>query len=132
MSFGREVVYTRAAPKPIGPYSQAIKVGNTLFVSGQIPVDPETGELVGEGIVEQAVRVMENLRSILKAAGFSLEDVVWVLVFLKDLRLFNDFNSVYARYFKRSFPARTTVEVSELPRGALLEVTLIACKGRGD
>jgi len=132
MGSGREVVYTRAAPKPIGPYSQAIKVGDILFVSGQIPVDPETGEIVGEGIGEQTVRVMENLRSILKAAGFSLEDVVWVLVFLKDLRLFNDFNSVYARYFKKNFPARTTVEVSELPRGALLEVTLIACKSRGD
>ena len=125
---GREVVFTEKAPKPIGPYSQAIKAGNLLFGSGQIPVDPSTGEVVSGEIEEQARRVMENIKAVLNAAGFSLGDVVSVTVFLSDMSDFERFNKVYAEYFKESSPARTTVEVSRLPRNVKLEVNFIAYK----
>lgn len=94
-----DVIYTEKAPKPIGPYSQAIKVGNFLFVSGQIPIDPKTGELVKGGIKEQTKAVMENLKAIIESAGFTLQDVVMSNVYLKDLNMFNDFNEVYSTYF---------------------------------
>lgn len=125
-----EVVFTERAPKPIGPYSQAIRVGNALFVSGQVPIDPETGKLVEGGIREQARRALENLRAIVEDAGFSMDDVAWVLVFLRDLGLYGEFNEVYSRYFKRP-PARAVVEVSGLPGGALVEVMAVAIKGGG-
>lgn len=124
----KEVILTDRAPRPIGPYSQAIKVGPWIFVSGQIPIDPATGEVVKGGIREQTRRVLENVKAILEAAGASLSDVVKVTVFLKDLKLFREFNEVYAEYFKESPPARTTVEVSNLPKGVLLEIDVIAYK----
>lgn len=121
-------ITTGDAPRPIGPYSQAIESGNLVFVSGQIPLDPKTGELVEGGIKEQARRVIENIRAILRAAGLDLNNVVYSVVFLRDLGTFNDFNEVYSTYFNESKPARTTVEVSNLPRGALIEMTVIASR----
>ncbi len=124
----REVIFTERAPKPIGPYSQAIRVGNMLFGSGQIAIDPSTGKLVEGDIRAQTRRVLLNIKEILEAAGFDLKDVVWVLVFLKDLKDFVAFNEEYSKFFKEKPPARTTVEVSNLPAGALIEVSFIACK----
>jgi len=124
----RTTIFTDKAPKPIGPYSQAVKVGNTLFVSGQIPIDPATGQLVKGGVREQAERVLENIKAVLEAAGFSLNDVTWVFVALKDLSKFSEFNEVYSRYFRENPPARMTVEVNNLPGGALIEISVIAVK----
>jgi len=121
-------VYTENAPKPIGPYSQGIEASGLLFISGQIPLDPVTGELASGGIREQTQRVMENIQAILKAAGMDLRNVVYVTVFLKNLGMFNEFNEVYAKYFGENKPARTTVEVNNLPRGALIEITAIAAR----
>jgi len=122
----KEIVFTERAPKPIGPYSQAVKVGNTVYVSGQIPIDPVTNEIVKGGIEEQTRRVMENLRNVLEASGTSLENVVMAFVYLKDLRDFQKYNEVYASYFKERYPARVTVQVSALPRDALVEIAVIA------
>lgn len=124
----KEIVYTEKAPKPIGPYSQAVKVGNTIYLSGQIPIDPNTNEVVLGDIATQTKRVLDNIKAVLEAAGYSLSDVVKVTVFLKDLKLFNKFNEVYGEYFKDKPPARTTVEVSNLPKGVLIEIDAIAVK----
>ena len=124
-----QVVYTDKAPKPIGPYSQAIKVGNFIFGSGQIPINPETGEIVRGDIKHQTKQVMENIKAILKAAGANLEDIVSIFVFLKDLHLFTDFNEEYSKFFPKNAPARTVVEVTNLPKGVLLEISFIAYKG---
>ncbi len=124
----KEIVYTENAPKPIGPYSQAVKVGNTIYLSGQIPIDPHTNEVVLGDIATQTKRVLDNIKAVLEAAGYSLSDVVKVTVFLKDLKLFNEFNEVYGEYFKDKPPARTTVEVSNLPKGVLIEIDAIAVK----
>ncbi|MDK6029526.1 RidA family protein [Ignisphaera sp. 4213-co] len=124
----KEIVFTEKAPKPIGPYSQAVKVGQWLFVSGQIALDPATGDLIVGGIEEQTTRVFENIKAILEAAGYTLDDIVKVTVYLTDLSDFPKFNEVYSRYFKSNPPARTTVQVSALPRGAKIEVDVIAYK----
>ena len=124
-----EIVFSPDAPKPIGPYSQAVKVGNTVYVSGQIPVDPKSGEVVKGGIKEQTRVVLENLKAVLKAAGFELSDVVMSFVYLKDMNMFSDFNSVYAEYFKEKPTARITVEVSRLPKDVLIEIAVIGSKG---
>jgi len=124
-----EIVFSPDAPKPIGPYSQAVKVGNTVYVSGQIPADPKSGEVVKGGIKEQTRVVLENLKAVLKAAGFELSDVVMSFVYLKDMNMFSDFNSVYAEYFKEKPPARITVEVSRLPKDVLIEIAVIGSKG---
>ncbi|RLE61217.1 MAG: deaminase [Thermoprotei archaeon] len=122
----KEIVFTEKAPKPIGPYSQGIKAGNYVFVAGQIPIDPQTGKMVQGDIEEQTRRVLENIKAVLEAAGASLEDVVYVTVFLKDLSLFQRFNKVYAEYFDKVKPARVTIEASNIPAGALLEISVIA------
>jgi 2-iminobutanoate/2-iminopropanoate deaminase len=124
----REIIKTDLAPAAIGPYAQANLIGgNLLFTSGQIPLDPQTGELVGDTISEQTTRVMENLRAIVEAAGSSLENVVKTTVFITDLAGFSEFNEVYSRYFSGEvLPARSTVEVSGLARGAMIEVEAIA------
>ena len=122
----KKVVFTDKAPKPIGPYSQAVIANGFLFGSGQIPIDPETGEVVKGGIEEQTRRVLENIKAVLEAAGCTLEDIVSVTVFLSDLDDFQAFNKVYEEYFKDSPPARTTVEVSRLPKGVKLEVNFVA------
>ena len=125
----KQELYTEKAPKPIGPYSQAVKVYNLIFGSGQIPIDPETGKVVGENIKEQTKRVMENIKAILESHGCTMDSIVSVTVFLRDLSLFEEFNKVYKEYFKKPFPARTTVEVSKLPKNVLIEINFIAYCG---
>jgi 2-iminobutanoate/2-iminopropanoate deaminase len=125
----KEVVFTERAPKPIGPYSQAIKLGNLLFVSGQIPIDPATNEVVKGGIKEQTERVLENVKAILEAANMTLDDVVMAFVYLSDMADFPQFNEVYSRYFKERPPARVTVAVKSLPRDVKVEIAVIAGKG---
>ena len=125
----KEVVFTERAPKPIGPYSQAIRLGNLLFVSGQIPIDPATNEVAKGGIKEQTERVLENVRAILEAANLTLDDVVMAFVYLSDMADFPQFNEVYSRYFKERPPARVTVAVKSLPRDVKVEIAVIAGKG---
>jgi len=120
------VVYTPRAPKPIGPYSQGVIAGCFLFVSGQIPLDPETGSMVEGDFKARVRRVLENVKAIVEAAGGSLRDVVKVTVYLRDIRLFQEFNEVYSEYFREDPPARAVVEVSSLPRGSDVEVEAIA------
>jgi 2-iminobutanoate/2-iminopropanoate deaminase len=123
----KQVITTGKAPKAIGPYSQAVLVGNMLFCSGQIPLDPETGELVRGTIEEQTRRVLENLGGVLKEAGFDYKDVVSVTVFMADLEDYSRINEVYAEYFKERPPARCAVE-ARLPKDAGLEIALIAIR----
>jgi 2-iminobutanoate/2-iminopropanoate deaminase len=122
----KQIVSTDKAPKAIGPYEQAIKVGEFVYVSGQIPLDPKTGQLVDGGIKEQTCQVMENLKAILEAAGSSLDRVVKATVFLKSIADFAAMNEVYGEYLDRAKPARSTVAVADLPRGALVEIDFIA------
>ncbi|GBD19129.1 MAG: RidA family protein [Thermomicrobium sp.] len=122
----REEIRTTEAPQPIGPYVQAIRVGNLVFTSGQIPLDPKTGQLVSGGIEVQTERVLENLKAVLEAAGTSLERVVRTTCFLANLDDFPAFNRVYARFFGDHPPARTTVQAARLPAGALVEIDCIA------
>jgi 2-iminobutanoate/2-iminopropanoate deaminase len=123
----RTVVHTDEAPKAIGPYSQAIRAGNMVFCSGQIPLDYKTMELVGSGDVRlQAKRVMDNLQAVLAAAGASFAHVVKTTIYLADLGDFGAVNEVYGGYFASSPPARATVQVAGLPRGALVEIDAIA------
>ena len=122
----KKVVSTDNAPKAIGPYEQAIKVGEFVYISGQIPLDPKTGNLVEGDIKAQTRRVMENLKGILVASGSSLERVVKATVFLKSIADFTAMNEIYAEYLGAAKPARSTVAVADLPRGALVEIDLIA------
>jgi 2-iminobutanoate/2-iminopropanoate deaminase len=124
MSF--DFVATSGAPKAIGPYSQAVLANGFLFTAGQIALDPASGELVAGGIVEQTTRAMENLRAILTAAGTSLSQVVKTTIFLVDMADFNEMNEVYGRAFGSHRPARSTVAVAALPRGARVEIEVIA------
>jgi len=125
----KEVIYTEAAPRPIGPYSQAVEAGNMLFVSGQIPIDPKTGEVVKGGIREQTRQVLENIKAVLEAAGYTLNDVTMAFVFLADMNMFPEYNEVYAQYFKEKPPARVTVQAARLPRDVLIEIAVIAVRG---
>lgn len=124
-----EAVATHQAPAAIGPYSQAIVAGDWIFTAGQIPIDPETGHIVPGGAEEQARRVLENLKAVLAAAGASLEQVVKATVYVTDLGNFAEINGVWAEYFTHRPPARSTVQVAALPRGALVEVDLVAVRG---
>ncbi|MDE5915016.1 MAG: RidA family protein [Duncaniella sp.] len=124
----KEVISTSAAPGAIGPYSQAIKVGNMLYCSGQIPVDPATGT-VPEGIKAQTAQSLANVKAILAAAGASIENVVKTTVFLADMSLFGEMNEVYAQIFTEPFPARSAVAVRELPKQVLVEIEVIAILG---
>ena len=118
-------IFTEKAPAAVGPYSQAIEVGGIVYTSGQIPLDPATGKIVGESITEQAEQVMKNLTAVLEAAGTSTDKAVKTLCFLTDMGDFAAFNEVYGRYFTEK-PARSCVEVSALPKGALCEVEVVA------
>jgi 2-iminobutanoate/2-iminopropanoate deaminase len=122
----REVIATNEAPKAIGPYSQAIKANGFIFVSGQIPLDPTTQQLIEGDVSAQTERVLQNLSGILKAAGSSLAQVVKCGVFLKSMSDFAAMNEVYGRYFTQAAPARATVEVSRLPKDVLVEIDIIA------
>jgi 2-iminobutanoate/2-iminopropanoate deaminase len=122
----KEVISTTNAPKAIGPYEQAIKVGEFVYASGQIPLDPQTGNVVEGDIKTQTRRAMENLKAVLEAAGSSLDRVVKTTVFLKNIGDFAAMNEVYAEYLGAAKPARSTVAVADLPRGALVEIDLIA------
>jgi 2-iminobutanoate/2-iminopropanoate deaminase len=125
----REQVKTEHAPAAIGPYSQAIKAGGLIFAAGQIPLDPTTGQMVSGDVQAQTERVLENVRAVLTAAGASFEAVVKTTVFLKSMGDFAAMNEVYARYFTGAAPARSTVAVADLPRGALVEIECIALAG---
>ena len=122
----RDVVLTDRGPKPIGPYSQAIKANGFVFVSGQIALDPKTGELAAQDIKLQTEKVFENLKAILEASGVSLTHVVKVAVYLKDMNDFAAMNEVYARFFTSAPPARSTMQVARLPKDALVEIDVIA------
>ncbi len=121
-----EAIHTEKAPAAIGPYSQAIRAKGFLFVSGQRPLDPKTGEMVGGDFAAQAARSLENMKQILAAAGCGLEKVVAVDVFITDISRFSSFNEVYASFFAGHKPARAVVEVKALPRGAMVEVKCVA------
>lgn len=125
----REAISTTEAPGAIGPYSQAIKAGDFLFVSGQIPLDPATGALVDGGIGEQTHRVLKNLDAILRAAGTSFSHVVKTTVYLADMSEFAAMNAIYAEYFPAPAPARATVQVARLPRDVKVEIDVIAYVG---
>jgi len=122
----KQIIRTDRAPKAIGPYEQAIKVGEFVYASGQIPLDPKTGNLVEGEIKVQTRRALENLKAVLEAAGSSLDRVVKTTVFLKNIADFAAMNEVYAEYLGAAKPARSTVAVADLPRGALVEIDLIA------
>jgi 2-iminobutanoate/2-iminopropanoate deaminase len=122
----KDAIATKDAPGAIGPYSQAVRAGGLVFLSGQIPLDPATGKLVEGDVAAQTRRVMENLRAVLAAAGRGFGDVVRTTIFLADLGHFATVNEVYGSYFEAPFPARATVQVAALPRGALVEIDAIA------
>jgi 2-iminobutanoate/2-iminopropanoate deaminase len=122
----KDIVTTDRGPKPIGPYSQAIKASGFLFMSGQVALDPKTGDLIGSDVRQQTERVMENIKGILEAAGSNLHHVVKTTVFLKDMNDFPAMNEVYGRYFSAAPPARSTVQVTRLPKDALVEIEVVA------
>jgi 2-iminobutanoate/2-iminopropanoate deaminase len=122
----RDVILTDRGPKPIGPYSQAIRAKGFLYVSGQVALDAKTGEMAGTDIRQQTERTLDNLKGILEAAGSNLHQVVKATVFLKDMNDFAAMNEVYAKYFTLAPPARSTVQVSRLPKDALVEIEVIA------
>jgi 2-iminobutanoate/2-iminopropanoate deaminase len=122
----KEIVSTEKGPKAIGPYSQAVRANGFVFISGQGALEPATGALVEGGIAEQTTRALENLKGIVEAAGSSLDRAVKVTVFLKDISDFAAMNEVYARFFPKNRPARTTVEVARLPRDLRVEIDMIA------
>ena len=122
----KEVVSSELAPKAIGPYSQAIRANGFVFCSGQIPLDPQSAQMVTGGVEEQTRRVLENLKAVLESAGSSLENVVKTTVYLKDMNDFVRMNTVYATYFASNPPARATVEVARLPKDALVEIEVVA------
>lgn len=124
----KKQIATDKAPAALGPYSQAILAGDTLYASGQVPIDPATGDLVGDTIEEQAKQVFENLRAVLAAAEMDFANVVKTTVFLTDLANFATVNEIYAGYFVEPFPARSCVQIAALPKGSLLEVELIAVR----
>lgn len=122
----KQIIQTGDAPQAIGPYSQAVRVGNFVFVSGQIPIDPKTGEFVNGGVGEQTEQVLKNITAVLSAAGTNLENVVKTTVFLADMGDFVVMNEVYAKFFTENPPARATVQAARLPRDARVEIEVIA------
>ena len=123
----KKIVSTEKAPKPSGPYSQAVIADKLLFISGQLPINPREGKITTNTIKEQTVQVMENIKEILRTAGYSFDDVVQCNVYLSSMKLFAEFNDAYAKYFTHDFPARVTVGI-ELFSGALIEISMIAYK----
>ena len=124
----KKIITTAAAPAPIGPYNQAVMTGNTLFISGQVCIDPPTGELKNKDIQEETHQVMHNLKAILKEAGMNFSNVVKTSIFITDMNRFAEINEVYGKYFESDFPARETVQVSALPKFVNVEISMIAVK----
>ncbi|MBC9910726.1 RidA family protein [Chitinophaga varians] len=122
----KQIINTNQAPAPIGPYNQAVKAGNILYVSGQIPLDPATGEVVKSGITDEAHMAMKNLQAVLKEAGLTFDAVVKTTIFLTDMNDFPKVNEVYGSYFSGNYPARETVQVAGLPKGVNVEISVIA------
>lgn len=122
----KEIINSKGAPAPIGPYNQAVKAGNLLFLSGQIALNPQTGQLVSGSIAEETAQVMKNLETVLKAAGAGFENVVKTSIFLKEMSTFTEVNQEYGKYFRSDFPARETVAVKTLPRDVNVEISMIA------
>lgn len=122
----KEIIITDKAPAPIGPYSQAVAYGNLIFVSGQIAINPDDGQLITGSIKEEAHQVMKNIRSILRAAGLEMENIIKTSIFLKNMDDFASVNEVYGSYFTENFPARETVQVSRLPKDVNVEISVVA------
>ena len=129
MATTRETIATDNAPRAIGPYSQAVRAGNLVFASGQIPIDPATGEFVPGGIAEQTEQVLKNLTAVFSAGGVGMDQVVKTTVFLADMNDFTAMNEIYARFFGEAPPARATVQAARLPRDARVEIEAIAIAG---
>lgn len=125
----RAIISTPAAPAAIGPYSQAVRAGNTVYLSGQIALDPATGQLVEGGFEPQVVQALDNMKAVVQASGGAMSDIVKLTLFLTDLSLFPKVNEIMQRYFEQPFPARSTVGVASLPRNALFEVEAILVLG---
>lgn len=126
VSMEKQIINTTNSPAPIGPYNQAVKAGNTLYVSGQIALDPASGELIQSGIVDETHQVMKNLQAVLTAAGMGFQHIVKTTIFLTDMKTFPQVNEVYGSYFTKDFPARETVQVAGLPKGVDVEISVIA------
>jgi len=124
----KSIIYTENAPEPIGPYSQAVLAGNMLFISGQIPIDPTSNQLIIGSIADEARQVMKNLDALLKSSGFLFEDVVKTTIFLSNMNHFAEVNEIYGSYFSANFPARETVAVLGLPKNVNVEISLIEVK----
>lgn len=124
----KQIINTSNAPAPIGPYNQAVVAGNMLFISGQICIDPATGNLKNKDIQDETHQVMQNLKSILAEAGMSFNNVVKTTIFITDMNQFSEINEVYGKYFEGNFPARETVQVSALPKFVNVEISMIAMK----
>ncbi len=122
----KQIINTSNAPAPIGPYNQAVKAGNFLFISGQVALKPGTNELANTDIIEEAHQVMQNLKSILAEAGMDFNNVVKTTIFLSDMELFGSVNEIYAKYFEGNFPARETIAVKGLPKNVNVEISMIA------
>jgi 2-iminobutanoate/2-iminopropanoate deaminase len=128
----KKVISTPEAPAAIGPYSQGVRVGSVIYFSGQIPFDPKTGQLVSGGIDVQTRRVMENIGGLLKAGGLGFDNIVKTTIYLADIGDFQAMNEIYGSYFKQAPPARTTIQAGALPRGARIEIEVIAVDGNGE
>ena len=124
----KSIINTSNAPAPIGPYNQAVLTGNLLFISGQICIDPATGQLKNKDLQEETHQVMNNLRSILREAGMTFDNIVKTTIFLTDMNRFSEVNEIYGKYFSDNFPARETVQVSALPKFVNVEISMIAVK----
>jgi 2-iminobutanoate/2-iminopropanoate deaminase len=127
----KKIISTSDAPAALGPYSQAVRVGSTIYCAGQIPLDPKSGQIVAGGIEVQTRRVMDNITAILKAEGLTCDNVVKTTIFLADLADFQTVNEIYGSYFKQAPPARSTVQVAALPKGARVEIEVIAVADGG-
>jgi 2-iminobutanoate/2-iminopropanoate deaminase len=124
----KKIINTKNAPAPIGPYNQAIMVNNTIYISGQVCIDPSTGNLKNRDIQEETHQVMQNLKAILQEAGMSFSNVVKTTIFITDMNRFSEINEIYGKYFDGDFPARETVQVSALPKFVNVEISVIAVK----
>lgn len=126
LAMNKEIINTSNAPTPIGPYNQAVKTGNLLFLSGQVALKPGTGEMANKDIIEETHQVMQNLKAVLAEGGMNFSHVVKTTIFLSDMDLFGQVNEIYGRYFESNFPARETVAVKGLPKNANVEISMVA------